>query len=287
MNDEAVAEVIEEEVAEITEPVDTDEEWLLKRNEEIAAKDDDDDDDDEPEITASEDEVKPEEKAEPSESSTENKDDGFQKRIDELTRQYYTEKQQREMFQQQLEDSKQAEIPIEPGKTLADFEYDEGKFAQYVQGQAVAEAKAEIERSKQQEAAAALRADFSAKEAKFAADVPDYYQVAHYSPISTEVARAVQSAEKAPELAYYLGKHPEIATSLSNMHPLDAARELGRIEATKLVKPEPPPKPKPAAAPKIKAANTSNERVKPDTARGDELSDAEWLKRRNKQLYTR
>lgn len=270
--DEAVAEEIEEEIVnEIDESVDAD----------------GDSEDTETEVSESEVKGEVEEETKPEESSASKKDDGFQKRIDELTQRYYTEKQQREHFQRQWEDSQTHEAPQEPGKTLADFEYDEGQFAQYVQGQAVVTARAEIERNNQQQATMKRRAEFETKEAVFSKTVNDYDKIAHHSPISAEVAEIVIGAEKAPELAYYLGKNPELAASLSEMHPLDAAREIGRIEVTKLVKPEPSNNPSPNPVPKIKAVDAGATRIRTDTAEGDKLTTEEWKRRETKRMANR
>ncbi len=271
IEDEAVVEVVEEEVDEVVESVDADE----------------DSEETETDITESEESAKDEEKPEPSESSAEKKEDGFQKRIDELTTRYYQEKQQKEHFQKQWEDSQQAEPVQEPGKTLRDFEYDETKFAEYLQGQAVATAKAEIERGNQKNEEMQRRASFEAKEALFAKTVDDYEKIAHHSPITPHVAGIVMGAEKAPELAYYLGKNPELAVSLSEMHPIDAARELGRIEATKLVKPEPSTKKPPVVVPKIKATDSGATRVRSDTPESDKLSTEEWKRREIKRMANR
>jgi hypothetical protein len=53
----------------------------------------------------------------------------------------------------------------------------------------------------------------------------------HRAPISHEFAPLVLASDMAADLAYYLGQHPETATAVANMNPVDAARELGRIEA--------------------------------------------------------
>lgn len=65
--------------------------------------------------------------------------------------------------------------------------------------------------------------------------------------VSHELSQIVLGSEQPADLAYYLGKNPEIARSLSRMPPLAAARELGRIEAglqvpqPKLASNAPPP----------------------------------------------
>lgn len=268
--DETAAEVVEEEeVNELVESVDAE----------------DEDEDLEPEITDSGDGSAEVEEPPPEESSASKKDDGFQKRIDELTHRYYEEKNQREHFQQQWEDSQQVAQEV-PGKTLADFEYDEGKFAEYLQGQAVQEARAEVERNTQQQQGMKRRSEFEAKEAKFAVSVKDYQTVTRNQalPLNQTMVETLQTAEKGPEVLYYLGKNPDVAASLASMSPLDAARELGRIEATKLVKPEPILKTTPAPVPKIKGADSSATRIRSDSPESDKLSDAEWLKRERKRI---
>lgn len=57
--------------------------------------------------------------------------------------------------------------------------------------------------------------------------------------VSPALSEMVLDSEQAADLAYHLGKNPALALNLSQMPPLMAARELGRIEATLSV-----PKPK-------------------------------------------
>jgi hypothetical protein len=59
--------------------------------------------------------------------------------------------------------------------------------------------------------------------------------------LSHEMADMVLESEIPADLAYHLGKHPEVARQLSQLPPLIAAREIGRIEAMLSV-----PKPKTA-----------------------------------------
>ena len=267
--DETVAEVVEDDVID-----------------DVIEADEVDTEEAEPETTDSEETASIED--EPSESSTEKPDDGFEKRAAELTSKFYTEKQQKEYYKQQFEalSEQQKAAPVEAGKTLADFEYDEGAFATYLTGQAQQAARAEVEQRQHREVQMKARAEFEAKEAAFAESTADYQMVTRSQTlaISPPMVEALQSAEKGPEVLYYLGKHPDVAMQLANMAPLDAARELGRIEATKLVAPKPSTTKTPAPVPKIKAADTSATRVKSDSPDSDKLSDAEWLKRENKRL---
>ena len=65
--------------------------------------------------------------------------------------------------------------------------------------------------------------------------------------VSPAIAEMVLSSEQPADLAYHLGKNPQLAVQLSHMPPLLAARELGKIEATltvsapKIASKAPPP----------------------------------------------
>ena len=47
-----------------------------------------------------------------------------------------------------------------------------------------------------------------------------------------EVAHAMFASEQAADIAYYIGKHPEVAKALNGMDETAAAIEIGKIEAT-------------------------------------------------------
>jgi len=230
-------------------------------------------------------EAKSEEADEPTDSSSEKKD-GTQKRFDELTKLRRDAERDRDYWQNLAQSKQVAPEPVEPGKTLADFEYDEGKFAEYLGNQAKAEAHAESQRVINQEKGARLQADFSGREADFAKDVDDYHAVTSSPTLqfSQEMANATLTTEQGPALRYYLAKNPEISARLANMAPYDMAIELGRIGATKLGQKKPPsvttaPKP----VPKIAGANSKT------TVRIDDpkISDAQFRKLREKQIANR
>lgn len=52
------------------------------------------------------------------------------------------------------------------------------------------------------------------------------------SIVSPDLSLMIIESDKAADIAYHLGKNPALALQLSQMPPLSAARELGRIEAT-------------------------------------------------------
>lgn len=263
MADEAVAEAVEEELPESVETEPSEE----------------------PEAASGEDEAteKAEADAEPSDSSPEKKDDGFQKRIDELTKRYYTEKQQADEYRQQLEaiQRQQSEAP-QPGKTLADFEYDEAQFASYQRELAKEEARAETEAMARQQQQRARMLDFQVNESKFAEKAEDYFKLTRQDyPVSPAMAEAIIGSEFGPQVNYHLAKHPDIAAQLAQMSDFDAAREIGRLEATLSVK-----------KPSISEAPPPTPKIKPKDARTEKslttpMSQAEFEKRRRAVIAKR
>ena len=225
--------------------------------------------------------------AEPSESSTEKEEgakDTVQKRIDDVTKARREAERDAEYWKQIAQQNQVAPEPVEPGKTLADFDYDEGKYAEYLTEFAKAEARAEVDKQLANEKAATVHAEYSQKEAEFAQGVDDYHTAVTNPTLrfSPEMAAATQTGENGPALRYYLAKNPEISASLASMAPLDMARELGRIEATKLVK-ETAPKISNAPKPVPKIAATSN-KVTTDPLK---MTDAQFAKWRQKQIANR
>ena len=277
MNDAAVVEPDEEiesdEVETETEEIETEE-----IDEDEASQDDESED-------------------EPSESSTEKKD-SFQERIDELTAKYRSEERARRMaeeraraIEQEAEQLRQQQPrqAARPDKTLSDFDYDEGKYSEYLLNFAQERARADAMESARQEQArertTRLRAEFSLREADFSKKVSDYRDVVYRDdlPITQEIAEVIQSAEKGPDVAYYLAKNPDVLSRLADMHPYDMAREIGRIEASQLVIPEKKPETPPKPPPKIKSGDGARKIASDDPA-SDKLSDAEWLAREKKRL---
>jgi chromosome segregation ATPase len=234
-------------------------------------------------------EVKAEEVAEPSESSPEK--DANQERYDKLTkargqaeRKTITAENERDYWKQQAQ--KTEPEPVEAGKSLADFEYDEGKYTEYLNNLAKAEATAETQRVLQRDNWDKAQADYSGREAVFAENIDDYHTATSSQTLrfSEDMAAATMTTEQGPALRYYLAKNPEVSAKLSQMKPFDMAIELGVIQATKLGKEKPPsvtntPKP----VPKI-AATDSTSHTKIDDPK---ISDAQFRKLREKQIANR
>ena len=103
---------------------------------------------------------------------------------------------------------------------------------------------------------------------------PDFDQVALRGdiPVSPSLAKMIAQSDVAGELAYFIGKNPEIAGQVSNMTPVDMARAVGRLEAH-------------LNAPKPKTVSTAPEPITPvrpkaaatvDPAKMTAAQFAEW-----------
>ena len=246
---------------------------------EADAKPDETEETDSGEVEATSEEVD-----EPEESST-SKEDGTQGRFDELTKFRREAERERDYWKNLAQQNQVAPDPVEPGKTLADFEYDEGKYREYEQALAKEMAQAEVKQQAQQEENAIILDAFSEHEAEFSNNVDDYHTTLKDAAFVTEdIAAATLYAEQGPALRYYLAKNPEVSSKLAKMHPYNMAMELGRIEATKLGKEKAPSVTKaPKPAPKI-AATDSKSPLRIDDPK---ISDAQFRKIREKQIANR
>lgn len=175
---------------------------------------------------------------------------GFQKRIDELTRQREEERREKErlfsLLEKQLEkgESKKADAPAANAEPKRD---DYESYEDYIEARAEwkAERKAEEriearlrerderqekERKEHAEAEAAKAWDerLTSTRSKYA-DFDDV--VTQDVPVSTTVARAIHQSETGPEIMYVLGKNPAEATRISRLPAAQQLIELGQLLA--------------------------------------------------------
>ena len=94
--------------------------------------------------------------------------------------------------------------------------------------------------------------------------------------LSDSMENAIIGSEQGPEILYYLGNHVDESYNIAKMDAINAARELGKIEAKLSLAPKPTNAPKPI--PKI----GSTENV--DTDLDSEMPMDEWMARRNQQV---
>ena len=216
-------------------------------------------------------------------------------RIDELTARWRDSDRASAAKDQEIaklrEELSQSHPPEEPFKTVADFDYDEGKWQQYMAEEVTRRAETAAERVARgiqtDVHTERLEQEFADRERKFAETVKDYDEVAK-SPslrISEPMAAVMRGQENGPELAYYLGSNPDISARIASLPAAAAGYELGLISIElaaekakaqqKVVTKAPPP------PPKIKAGDAG---LAKDPA---DMTDKEFRKWREKQIANR
>lgn len=237
---------------------------------------------------------------------------GVQKRINELTRARYEQQRRAEAAEARIAEfekaSKQAPAKEEgeKRKALADFNYDEVAYEDYLEqrftktASETAAKKAEEVVSKREETkarettAAERKAKWSERVKDFSKDHPNFEEVVYAEDVefSDAVAEAIADSDLGPQLAYHLAQHPDEARRISKLSAAAAGREIGKLEA-KLTPAAPPandnasasqPEKRvtkaPAPPPKIEATESSTRMAWNDP----KLSQEEFNKRRREHL---
>ena len=211
--------------------------------------------------------------------------DGFQKRIDKKTADFYAEKRRADALQKRLDTIDEAsakEALKKPKLDDAAIDYDEELFNQAtldyevkVGVQSALDAKSEETKAqKQKEASEAVLTNFTERVNKL--DKKDFDEKAGLIPILPEgVADAMMQSELGPEMIYHLGGNPEKAQELANMSPAMAMMELGKISAQLSVKPEIKTSAAPTPIEPVKAGSALSSDV------GDEMSIDAWMAKYN------
>lgn len=208
-----------------------------------------------------------------------------QSRIDELTRARHQAEREAAYWREQAAKS-QPSSQDAPKPTKADFASDEDyleALADYKAEQKVQKFSQQTQAERAQEAEAkqtATRFDlYRERVAQSVEAMPDYHEVVGQSevPAAAHVLESILDSDVGPQLAYHLAKHPVVAERLNDMTAVQAARELGRLEA-QLAQPK-------ADAPAPPAKRTTNAPAPINPVRGgngqftkpaEAMSDAEW-----------
>lgn len=224
---------------------------------------------------------------------------GVAKRIKELTDRIKASEAREAWYRDQIGRQVAPQAPpaeAEQVKSLKDFNYDETKFLEYSEQRLAARAdKAAREaanRWRSEQEAITRRARFDERVEAYAKSVEDYHDVVtDATPVSEAMADAIMDSDEAGALMYYLGNNPDEARKLYYMSPAKAGRELQKLEdrlvSERKKAAEKPVTKAPSPAPRIESSGDPGTSVDPTTASSDELSDAEWARRRNKQLERR
>jgi len=176
------------------------------------------------EVVASE-ESPPSEDAKPKKS-------GVQKRIDELVREREEAKREAETLKRQLDASKLGgDAP-----KLDDFDNYEDFLAartihQWEQRQR--QQKAEQEEQYRQAIAQENAQLFAQRQIEAKVKYADYDQVAGNPnlEITPQMAQIITAQENGPDIAYFLGKNPQLASEIAHADPMTAAIKIGQVIA--------------------------------------------------------
>lgn len=201
----------------------------------------------------------------------------------ERDREYWRELAMRNQPAPKEPEAPQLPTPEQHGFDDAKYQAALTDYNQKVARQAAIEAyQAERQRDQQQQKVQS----FKQREAEFAAKNPAYMDKVYNNavPISQAMAELIAESEDGPSLALYLAEHLDQAAQIYDLPPIQAARELGRIEA-RLSQVKEPPKPvltnTPPPPPEIEAVEPA---VEKDPMK---MSDSEFAKWRKRQIAQR
>lgn len=226
--------------------------------------------------------------------------DGRDLRISELTRRLRQAERDRERLLRLAEDRGQPAPQTQPAqqsvqqakRTLKDFNYDDNAYTEHLRQEtrrteAAEAARQEAIRLRESEVEGLRREKFDERAAAFATAHPDYSEVVEGAWFcSKPMAEAIEDSDEGPALAYYLAQNPDVAKQMSRLSPVQAGRELARLEtqlvterakaADKPVSQAPPP------PPKIEGSDPGNVERDPN-----KMTDAQYRKWREGHMARR
>lgn len=113
---------------------------------------------------------------------------------------------------------------------------------------------------------------------------PDFDQVALNNSLQvTQTMFDAAMGENLDSILYHLGRNPSEAVRISQLSPLQQAKEIGRIEDRINTKPKPKPSNAPAP-PKVLDGSGGSPPPKPDSEKSRAELRADWEKNRRKRL---
>jgi hypothetical protein len=236
----------------------------------------------------------------PGEQQAEPEKKGYGKRIDELTRLRRDAERDRDYWRDLAmrtaipQPTRQEEPPKLP--TLAEFGYDEKKYADAVKADVLKEAKAafkaEAEQWAQKQTTESRKVQFDERAAAFAKANSDFYEVFNESlPVSQAMAESIIDSDDGPAVAYYLGNNPDVAARIARLSPVQAGREIAKIEVRLAAEREKasqkPVSKAPAPPPHVTGSDPGTTVKSASDPESDRLSAAEWARLREKELRRR
>ena len=205
--------------------------------------------------------VEPEAKADPAPAQediveTPAEPDGVQKRINKITADKYEEKRRADSLQQRL-DAMEQQQPVSQQSTaeptLEGCDFDDAKYQSALMDhkldQRQAQQQATQSQATEQARVGAINRAFDAQVAAITETAPDYQEViANVPQLPSQTLETVMQMDNGAQVAYYLGKHLDVADEIASSSPMVAAMRLGEIRA-QLANTKPNIKPSAAPAP--------------------------------------
>jgi hypothetical protein len=229
---------------------------------------------------------------------------GFQRRIDQLTREKHDLRRQLDAVRAPKQE------PTEPtaDKTLADFDYDEKAFAKHIRQVSTEEARKAargvLDEDRQKQTQESRAKTWQQRSKQFATEHPDFTTKVYADDVhfSESITDAITESDHGPAIAYYLADNPEELERISKMSAANAGRAIGRLESkfeakqeateveAKEADAEEEPKEEkrvtkaPEPPPKIGGASTAGASISTTSAASDKLSDDEWFRREQQRV---
>lgn len=204
---------------------------------------------------------------------------------------------QSEILRLQEQASKPAADDGDKAPREEDFNGDWGKYiaasAAYEAAKAVKDSlkadKQEANNSRAAELRSEVMADFEDRAEAFKAKATDFDDVVSKfvdggGKFSDVVRELVTDSDVGPQLAYYLAKNPKLANSINSLSPLQAAKEIGKLEDS-LSKPS--SKATKAPAPLSSLKGGAGPTIDPKTGPDDMEAFASWLKKDQQARHAR
>ena len=174
--------------------------------------------------------------------------DERRKRQEEVRQREELERKMDYLIQQSQQAQRaQQPAPVEPQRpTLEQFEYDEEQYQEalvdYRVNQKIAEREAKVAEQQRVEQQHRYLQDYQSRVArttqKGEAKYDDFHEVVHNRlPISHVMADVMSQSDIGPDIAYHLGKNPELAQSIAGKPAHLQAAEIGRLEVKLSQKP--------------------------------------------------
>lgn len=160
---------------------------------------------------------------------------GVQPRIDELTRARREAEREAAYWKQVAAGQAQPSAQAAPQKPTPDQYEDYGEYVEALTDWKAEQAVAKrMEQDSTRKVAETRTQTFAERQVAARQQMPDYDAVvgASEAPISAHVGDALMDSERGPELAYHFAKNPDVLMTLNGMTPTQAAREIGKLEAT-------------------------------------------------------